>query len=93
MGNDDTVGDLKKRTKEWNKEVKGLEMKDNDDYYIEITLIRNKYPLWIKNKDTPDGPWEIIEDLDNTTTLGEFTKKMMDKIEKTRSDLGQNRTF
>ena len=76
MGNNDTVGDLKKRTKEWNKEVDGLEMKEDDDYYIEITLIRNKYPLWIRNKDlgaVAGNPWERIDDLDNDTTLGEFT--------------------
>ena len=48
---------------------------------IEITMIRNKYPLWLREKEGPEGSkWFMLDALlDNTTTLGELTKLLMKK--------------
>ena len=47
---------------------------------IEITLIRNKYPLWLREK-KEGSKWLMLEDIDNTTTLGMLTNLVLDKTE------------
>jgi len=55
---------------------------------IELTLIRNKYPLWIREKGEPEGnKWFMLEDLDNTTTIGELTNLVIDKTNQNAKDI------
>lgn len=72
MKNSETILDLKKRTKEWNKEFLG-----NEDDTIVVTTNRNEFSLILRKKDDKTrDKMIIIDNLDNTTTIGDFVTKI-----------------
>jgi hypothetical protein len=72
MKNSETILDLKKRTKDWNKEFLG-----NEDDTIVVTTNRNEFSLILRKKDDKTRDKMItIDNLDNTTTIGDFVTKI-----------------